>query len=162
MDIRQANLNDADSIVKLIRNSYKKVADRLGITEEKNPKAVSFYTKQRFIEDVEKGEVFYLLEIDGQVCGCVAMEKGDEGIVNLRRLAVLPEHCRLGYGKTLVEHVFKEAGKQGFECVEIWTASEDKNLVNWYKKLGFVSQGTRKCDYLPCTFELMFKELQQR
>ena len=146
-------------MVKVIRNAYRKVAENLGITEEKNPKAVSFYTRQRFVEDVEKGDVFYVLEIDGLVCGCVAMEKGDEGIVNLRRLAVLPDYCRQGHGKTLVEHVFKEAAKQAAQRVEIWTVSEDENLVNWYKKLGYVSQGTKKCDYLPCTFEFMFKDI---
>ena len=96
MVIRQASLNDADVVVKVIRDSFRDVAERLGFTEEENPRATSFYTMQRFIEDTEKGDVFYLLQLDGQHCGCVAIEKANDEILYLRRLAVLPEYRRQG------------------------------------------------------------------
>ncbi len=160
MDIRRANLNDADVVAGVIRDAFKEVAERLGFTEESNPKAVSFYTRQRFIDDVEKGDVFYLLELDGQPCGCVATEQASEAQIRyLRRLAVLPEHRRQGLGEAMVDHVFKEAAKQGARRIEIGIVAEDEVLKKWYKKLGFASKGTKKFDHLPFMVEFMFKEL---
>lgn len=160
MFIREASLDDADVVVNIIRDAFKEVAERMGFTEESNPRATPFYTRSRFMEDVEKDNVFYLLQLDGQPCGCVAIEKAnDKEVRYLRRLAVLPECRKQGFGKALVDHVFKEAARQGASRIEIGIIAEDEILRNWYAKLVFASKGTKKFDHLPFMVEFMKKEL---
>ena len=75
------------------------------------------------------------------------------------RLAVLPEHRGKGYGKMLVQHVFKKARRIGAKRVEIAMISKDRKLKNWYKKLGFIQKGTKKYDHLPFIVAFLYTEI---
>lgn len=149
MIIRQANKADIDTLVTLLRNSFRDVAERFELTIENCPKNLAFCTKERIKSDLERGLKYYILEKDSQPCGCVAIEKAGSDVCYLERLAVLPQYRRKGYGKALVNHIFDQAGKNGVQKIEIGIIAEDKKLTNWYGKFGFVLKGTKKFDHLP-------------
>ena len=159
MTIRKANKADIDVLVDLLRNSFRDVAERFGITEENNPRSLAFCTNERIESDMEKDLTYYILEKDGQPCGCVALERAKPGVCYLMRLAVLPEHRGKGYGKMLVQHIFEKAHIIGSRRVEIAMISKDTKLKKWYKKLGFIQKGTKKYDHLPFIVAFMFREL---
>lgn len=149
MMIRQANDADTVALVTLLRSSFSEVAERFELTIENCPKNLAFCTKERVKSDLARGLRYYILEKDGRPCGCAAIEKAGPCVCYLQRLAVLPQHRRKGYGKTLVNHIFDQAEKNGAQKVEIGIIAKDTKLKNWYRKFGFVQKSTKKFDHLP-------------
>jgi len=162
MNIRQANEADMGVLVNLLRNSFRDVAERFGITKENNPRSLAFCTNQRIEDDLAKGVTYYILEKDGQPCGCVAIEKAKPDVCYLMRLAVLPEYRGKGYGKMLVHHIFEKARKTGARRVEIAMISRDRKLKNWYKKFGFIQKGTKQFNHLPFKVAFMFAVIRKK
>ena len=119
MTIREANEGDIGTLVTLLRESFRDVAERFELTVENCPKNLAFCTDQRIKGDIERGLSYYILEQDDRPCGCVALEKASPEVCYLERLAVLPEHRRKGYGKMLVEHIFDKAAENGSQHVDI-------------------------------------------
>jgi len=159
MIIGEANKADIGVLVSLLRNSFRDVAEKFNLTVENCPKSPAFYTKEQLEEDFEKGMRYFILEQDGQACGCVALEKAGPNFCYLGRLAVLPEYRRNGYGRALINHIFEQARKIGVRRVEIGMIAKDRKLKNWYKKLGFINKGTKRFDHLPFLVAFMAKEL---
>jgi len=159
MSIRDANESDIDTLVTLLRGSFRDVAERFELTIENCPKNLAFCTKERIKSDFDKGLIYYILEKDGQPCGCVAMEKASPDVCYLQRLAVLPQHRKKGYGKALVNQIFDQAKKNGAKKLEIGIISEDTKLKNWYSQFGFVQKATKKFDHLPFIVAFMSSEI---
>ncbi len=155
MTIREANQADVRTLVSLLRESFRDMAERFELTVENCPKNLAFCTDQRVINDMERGLDYYILESRGEPVGCVALEKASPDVCYLERLAVLPEHRRKGGGGMLVEHIFDKAAANGSKRVEIGIIAEDTKLRNWYGKFGFVLKGTRTFDHLPFVVAFM-------
>jgi N-acetylglutamate synthase-like GNAT family acetyltransferase len=158
MIVREANETDVGALVTLLRDSFRDVAERFGLTVANCPRNLAFCTEQRIKGDVERGLSYYILEQDDGPCGCVALEKASPDVCYLERLAVLPEHRRKGYGKILVEHIFDKAAGNGSQHVEIGIIAEDTRLRNWYGKFGFILKSTKTFDHLP--FEVAFMSVE--
>ena len=75
MNIRQATISDADTLSKMIKNSYQTVADRFGLNNSNCPKHPSNCTSEWINSDFERGVTYFLLVTDGKETGCVALEK---------------------------------------------------------------------------------------
>ncbi len=161
MNIREANETDIGVLVTLIRNSFRDVAERFELTVENCPKNLAFCTEEQIKTDFKKGLKYYILEENGQACGCVALEKAGPDFCYLGRLAVLPKHRRNGYGKALINHIFEQARKIGVQRVEIGMIAKDRKLKNWYRKFGFIKKGTKRFDHLPFTVAFMYRELSR-
>ena len=161
MIIRQANEDDICTLVNLLRSSFSDVAERFELTIENCPKNLAFCTKERIENDFERDLEYYILEKDGQPCGCVAIEKATPDVCYLERLAVLPQHRRKGCGEKLVKYIFEQAGKNGAKKLEIGIIAKDKKLTNWYSKFGFVLKGTKKFEHLPFIVAFMSAEIDQ-
>ncbi|MBN1804723.1 MAG: GNAT family N-acetyltransferase [Sedimentisphaerales bacterium] len=159
MIIRQANESDIDTLVTLIRTSFRDVAERFALTIENCPGNPAFCTRERVKSDFEKGLIYYILENHGQPCGCAAIEKASPQVCFMERVAVLPKHRRKGYGKALVNHIFEQAGKIGAKELEVAMISENITLKNWYMKFGFVRKSTKKFDHLPFIVAFMSAEI---
>ncbi len=159
MIIREANEMDVDALVTLLRDSFRDVAERFGLTVENCPMNLAFCTEQRIRSDLERGLRYYILEQDSQLCGCVALEKAGPDVCYLERLAVLPEHRKKGYGRVLVDQIFDQARRIGAEMVEIGIIAEDTELRDWYGKFGFVYKSTKRFDHLPFVVAFMSAEL---
>lgn len=157
--IRETSRNEVSTLVDMLRRSFAGVAERFNLTIENCPKNLAFCTEQRIQDDLKRGLKYYILEEHGLPCACVALEKAGSDVCYLERLAVLPEHRKKGYGKALVNHIFDEAKKIGIGRVEIGTISQDIELMNWYKKFGFLEKNTKKFDHLPFIVAYMFVEL---
>jgi N-acetylglutamate synthase-like GNAT family acetyltransferase len=161
MTIRPAHTDDVRTVVSLLRRACATVARRFGLTEENCPKSPAFYTEDRVKADLERGVQYYFLEEQGEVCGCVALEKARPDVGYLERLAVLPEHRSKGYGGALVRHVLTQAESMGLKRIGIGIIDEDAPLREWYRRFGFVLTGTKKFDHLPFTVAFMEKELPE-
>jgi ribosomal protein S18 acetylase RimI-like enzyme len=161
MIIRKGAKADISILVNILRKSFAGVADRFNLTVQNCPKNLAFCTEQRIRDDFERGLQYHILENNGQPCGCVALERAGPEVCYLERLAVLPEYRRRGLGRALVDHVFDQAIQIGARRVEIGIISQQTELRDWYKKIGFVEKGTKNFDHLPFIVAFMFVELNE-
>ena len=154
MEIREAGWEDISALARIIRDSFRDVAERFSLTPENCPTHPSFSTEERVESALEKGNTFFIAECEEGPCGCAAMEAASPEVCYLERLAVLPPYRRRGYGKKLVEHVMGKAEEAGARSLEIGIIADHEDLRDWYAKLGFTAKGRRIFDHLP--FEVLF------
>jgi N-acetylglutamate synthase-like GNAT family acetyltransferase len=157
--IREASREDVHLLTSLIRESFSDVAVRFGLTPDNCPTHPSFCTPQWVDSAMHKGIGFYVIESDGEPCGCVALERHDDQVCYLERLAVLPGYRQRGFGKALTEHVLGQAKRVGAQRVEIGIISEHAEIKDWYLRQGFDMKGTASFDHLPFEVTFMSKEL---
>jgi GNAT superfamily N-acetyltransferase len=154
MEIRNASLEDAGLLARIIRDSFRDVAERFSLTPENCSTHPSFCTQEWVEAALGKGIRFFLAGGEDGPCGCVALEVAGPETCYLERLAVLPAYRRRGYGKELVEHVVREAKEAGARSLEIGIIAVQEDLRDWYARMGFVAKGTKRFEHLP--FEVMF------
>jgi GNAT superfamily N-acetyltransferase len=159
MTIRPINTEDSQTLLDVIRRACATVAEQFGLTPQNCPKSPAFHTIDRVKDDIDRGVLYYLLEEDADVRGCVALEKARPDVCYLERLAVLPEHRSKGFGTALVRHAVAEAETLGAKRIEIGIIADDTQLTQWYRRLGFVLNGTKTFDHLPFVVAFMAKEL---
>lgn len=153
--IKEATRNDCDVLAKLIRDSYRDVANRFSLTKDNCPKHPSNCTSSWIESDIARGVQYYILHTDEHPIGCVAIEKASVDLCYLERLSVLPEMRGQHHGIRLVQHVLKRSRSKGAGHVSIGIIDEQTELKEWYKHLGFIETQTRRFPHLPFTVCLM-------
>jgi len=151
--VREAAEGGAALLARLIRRSFRDVAERFGLTLQNCPANPSNCTEDWVSAAMQKGVVYWVLESDGEPVGCAALERADGDACYLQRLAVLPQHRRQGYGAALVGHVLAQAKGMGLRRVDIGIIAQDEGLRRWYEGLGFRAGERRRFDHLP--FEVL-------
>ena len=149
IEIRKATALDVSLLVSLIRDSFRDVAERFALTPENCRKHPSNCADEWIENDHARGVTYYILESNGKPVGCVALERADNDLCYLERLAVLPRERRKGFGKTLVDHVFAETKALGARTISIGIIADDAELRRWYEKIGFVAGETKQFPHLP-------------
>lgn len=156
MKIRQAAENDIHILSATIQKAYQTVADRFGLSPDNCPKHPSNCNVEWIRADFKRDVSYYVLESEGGIVGCAALEKADPGRCYLERLAVLPEKRHQGFGKQLVDHIFLEARTKGCTTIGIGIIAKQRELKHWYNRIGFVDGETKTFEHLP--FQVLFME----
>lgn len=156
--IRDALSSDIPILTALIRNSFRDVADRFNLTSENCPTHPSNCMNEWVESALKKGIKYYILERESVPCGCVALEQAQPGVFYLERLSVLPQFRRNGFGELLVNYALNEAQKLGAHRVDIGIISQQTELKEWYKKLGFSIKKESQFEHLPFVVAFMTKE----
>jgi N-acetylglutamate synthase-like GNAT family acetyltransferase len=157
--IRDAVESDIPVLVDLIRRAFAEVARRECLNKNEHPRATAFYTPERMRDDFARGIRYCILEIHEKALGCVAMERADDDICYLMRLAVLPEHRKQNHGERLVRHLLKQAKTAGAKQVQIGIVDSAERLKKWYETLGFMQFKTQTFEHLPFTVAFMSVEV---
>lgn len=152
--IRDASPPDGELLARIIRQSFEDVALRFGLTAENCPKHPSNCTPQWIDLALTRGVEYFLLEQGGIPCGCVALEHARPQIRYLERLAVLPDCRRRGFGRALVDFAVSRARASGADRVEIGIISGQRELKEWYSRIGF--RETRRAAFPHLPFEVAF------
>jgi len=155
--IREASREDAPLLARLIRDSFRDVAERFNLTADNCPTHPSNCKPEWIESDFAQGTKYFILEVRSQPCGCVALEKAAADRCHLARLAVLPACRRKGLGKALVQHALGEARLMGTKTVELGIISDHAELKQWYERQGFSVSGSKRFDHLP--FEVTFMRI---
>ena len=143
--------------VTVIRKSFKTVAVEFGLTEKNCPTHPSFVTIKQLNELKIRGVRFFGLFLCSRQVGFVAIEKADNTLSYMEKLAVFPEHRHNGYGTKLVQFALDYVMKQRGKKLSIGIIDEHTILKNWYKELGFKETATKKFSNLPFTVCFMEK-----
>lgn len=146
-------------VTELIRRSFQDVAIRFGLTAENCPKHPSNCTIDWIKADTDQGVTYFISEDRSTAVGCVGLEQKDSSTCYLKRLAVLPEHRRKGFGVALVNRVLTEAHSLDMARVDIGVIADHTDLKKWYARLGFVERETKCFPHLPFAVTFMTREL---
>ena len=157
--IREAEDGDVSLVTRLIRDSFRDVAERFGVTAENGRAHPSQCTEEWVRSALEWGVKFYVLEEAGTPCACVALGQSGGGISRMERLGVLPEFCRRGLGKVLTWCALGRARESGARRVEVSITTEQTELKDWYGGLGFIviEEGV-SFEHLPLPVTLMVRD----
>jgi N-acetylglutamate synthase-like GNAT family acetyltransferase len=152
--IREASTADAERLAELIREGFRDVAERFGLTRENCPKHPSQCEASWVSSAMARGVRYFVDESPVELRGCVAVERVAEGVGYLERLAVLPDHRRDGLGTALVNHSEEHARAEGIRRLEVGVIAGQGELVAWYGRRGFALFRTARFAHLP--FEVAF------
>lgn len=88
---------------------------------------------EEMIDKYLEGGEMYILDDDGVKAECV-ITKEDEGIYELKNIAVLPDCWRKGYGKKLIEFLLTHCS----DCKVMFVGTGDcYSALSFYKSCGF-------------------------
>ena len=149
--IRKATSEDAEVVARVIRSSFREVAERFHLEPENTPTHPSNCQPDWIRSDLGRGVSYYLLFSYESVAGCVALEFASSSLAFLERLGVPPEHRGQGFGAALVRHALLQARLGGVAVVSVGVIAEHTELISWYEHLGFAQAGTRRFPHLPFT-----------
>ena len=83
---------------------------------------------------LERGTM-YVLEDGGVKAECVVTDEGG-GILEIKNIAVMPEHQRAGYGKALIDFLVRKY-KGRYSVLQVGTG-DSPLTIPFYEKCGFV------------------------
>ena len=133
--------------IKLVRENKKKYIDLLLLADE----------SEIMVDKYLEGGDMYVLDDNGVKAECV-VTKEDEGIYELKNLAVSPEFHRKGYGKTLVEYAFSHYQ----DCKQMLVGTGDvPSTLGFYKKCGFIESHRVKNFFVDNYEHLIFEDGKQ-
>lgn len=161
--IKEVQQNELSECVKVIRESFKTVADELGFTAENAPRFTAFATTEERLNWHLNGEhrPMYAFCDDNIIVGYYSLLLQDNNECELNNVCVLPAYRHKGIGKVLLNHAFQIAEETGCKKMNIGIVEENVVLRKWYEAYGFVHTGTQKFDFFPFTCGYMEKELQR-
>ena len=155
LEIRKIEVPNQDC-VHVIRDAFITVADEMRLTRQNAPTNPAFLEMEALQAMADKGVVFFGSFQDGNLVGFVAIEKADEDVYYMEKLAVLPAYRHHGYGARLIRHVMETVGAAGGKKVSIGIVDGNTILKNWYARNGFTVTGIRQFAHLP--FQVCFME----
>lgn len=146
-----------EQCVIIIRKSFQTVAEEYGFTPETVPSHPSFITKEKFFEWYQNKKItmFGYFE-EGELSGCIGIEKSSENVYYFERLAVLPNYRHRKIGRKLMQFAEQYIYSQSGTKISIAIIDKQDILKKWYHSYGF--REIRKHDFPQLPFTVCFME----
>lgn len=129
--IRPATLDDAEAIAQMVRRAWagRVAPDSSGHRE----------TAGKVRLDLQKGFGWVVVKGE-QIVASVRLlpHPSEAGVGEIKKLGVLPEYRKQGWGPKLMEVLEHEARGRGFVELRLAVRHDQYRLVEWYGSLGYV------------------------
>lgn len=86
-----------------------------------------------------------VVDAEGQIVASVGLQPQGEGICEMRKMYLLPEHRGLGIGRALMEHALARARELGFTEIHLETARVLQQATRLYESVGFTPYEPEHC-----------------
>ena len=145
MKITEASAADVPAICKLVNSAYRGDSSRKGWTTEADLlggiRIDEDMLQQYFAEP--NSTVLKCTSDNDRITGCVYLKKENLRLY-LGMLTVSPELQARGIGKLLLQAAEKKAAKKGCESIIMTVISSRVELIDWYKRHGYVDTGEKQ------------------
>lgn len=155
---RIVNDTELNNSINVIRGSFITVANEYKLTLENAPTNAAFIEFEDLLKMKEKDVHIFGVYKDEIQIGFFTIEKNENGLYYLNKLAVLPEHRHNGYGGKILDFVFNSVKQAGGGKISIGIINENLVLKNWYIKYDFNVTAIKNYPHLPFEVCLMEKE----
>jgi ribosomal protein S18 acetylase RimI-like enzyme len=91
-----------------------------------------------------------LAKIEGEIAGCIALRKLEEGICEMKRLYVKPGFRGHNIGNKLVLKLIDEAKSIGYKKMRLDTVPAMQTAQKLYKSIGFKEIEPYRLNLVPC------------
>ena len=109
---------------------------------------------------LRQGGHIFMVYVEGNAVGCVALIPLDQGVYELSKMAVSPRLRGLGIGRRLLEHAIAQAKVIGAKSLFLGSNSKLKNAVHLYESVGFRHVPPEKIPPMQYTRANVFMEMQ--
>lgn len=92
------------------------------------------------------GEIFFCL-LDAEVVGTVAMQKVNDSVIEMAKLAVDKKHQGKKLGNLLVDACIDFARKNNYKTLMLVSSTKLNTALNLYRKYGFTETPLEETDY---------------
>lgn len=151
INIIQLNKSHIAQSAELIRQSFKTVADKFGLSIKNAPTNAAFLQDGKLLEDLSSGTIMFGLFEDSVQAGFMALKQKDKDTFYLEKLAVLPCCRHKGCGGLLLDYARDYVKSLQGSKISIGIIYENKILLRWYEAYGFKITGTKQFSHLPFT-----------
>lgn len=149
LNIRKAEIKDAQKVAYVHTMSWK--AAYAGIVPDEYLNNLSVDTRaEEFRIDYKNNEKTYcfVAELQDKAIGFIVLEKSrDKDLSDAGEICamyLLPEYLDKGYGSQMMRFSVKFLAELGFNTISLWVLEESERARKFYKKCGFVFDGTKK------------------
>lgn len=146
MNIAHASLHDTEAIVELLNSAYRGEPSLQGWTTEAHLIAGDVRTDAATVQKVLQTNGSVILKCcadDGSIIGTVNLQQHAQKIY-LGMFAVKPHLQGKGVGKLLLEAAEIHTRNAGCIAIYMHVVSVRQELIDWYKRHGYVDTGERK------------------
>ncbi|MGD0621601.1 MAG: GNAT family N-acetyltransferase [Thermacetogeniaceae bacterium] len=140
---------ELETSVNIIRSSFLTVAGEFNLTPENAPTNAAFIKLADLLKMRDRGIAMFGLFEGGVQTGFVAVERADENVFYLEKLAVLPEYRHRGFGRAMIDFACEHVKHAGGSTVSIGIIDDHTVLKHWYQACGFAVTGTKSFQHLP-------------
>ncbi|MCC0782178.1 GNAT family N-acetyltransferase [Clostridioides sp. ES-S-0108-01] len=145
--IRKANMNDLESIMKIIKSTVEEMKTYNNTQWDEN-----YPLEKDFVSDIKKQDL-YVEEVDGEVAGfiCLNYEEPEEYVglnwssnkkaMVIHRMAVNPNFRKKGIASKLVDFAEKLAEENSVLYLKSDTYSINSKMNSLLTKYGFIKIG---------------------
>lgn len=143
--LRSAEIEDSDFLIRFLKTT---TAETPYLIREPEEVTLTPEQEEAFIRGMQERERELLLTafVDGKHVGnCSLASAGCYQRYSHRcqvAVAIYREYWGLGLGRQMMEAVLEMAVKCGYEQAELEVIADNKNAIDFYKKLGFEIYGT--------------------
>ncbi len=142
--IRRAAPEETEEVRKLFREYLASLSVDLGF--------------QQFEQELAGLPGCYeLILVESDLAGCVALRPLADGIAEMKRMYVRPEHQGKGIGRQLAEAVIRAAEDRGYRAIRLDTLPHLTKAIALYRSLGFQDIANYNGNPVP---GVLFLELQ--
>jgi ribosomal protein S18 acetylase RimI-like enzyme len=132
--IRLAEPPDQVAIETIVRAAYAVYIPRIG-----KPPGPMLDDYRRLIAD---GAVSVIEEAGEEIAALIVLLPKPDHLL-LDNIAVRPDRQGRGFGRALIEHAEREASRQGFGELRLYTHEKMTENIALYTRIGFVETGRR-------------------
>jgi len=142
--IVKATLVDVPALNKLVNDAYRGDSSRKGWTTEADLLDGTRTDENALRDFFLKSDSTILKYLDGEkIIGCVRLVKHGNQLY-LGMFAVDPTIQNKGIGKKILVAAEEEARKQNCQSIDMTVISVRTELIDWYKRNGYVEVGEKK------------------
>ena len=151
MNIREANINDAEGIANVHVKSWQ--AAYRGIMPKDYLLSLSVKEKiETWLKSLSEKSlgINLVVEKNKEIIGfCVFGPARDNdlkyhNVGELVALNILPSYWGNGYGTRIINYVFNKSKLREWQALYLWVLKQNERAIAVYKKNGFILEGSQK------------------